>query len=384
MKTHCILVLGAAGRVGLQIAYELLRHGHKVVMVDIVSQSQFEQRAKRLLNDALLAAAASTAQVAVYGEVDALDKSTLLHILATEAPDLVVNYAIPITWDATKRLPNYAKISAAGLGAFTPIQVVTPLVVAQAIAESGCGAAYMVGNLPDITVPIITGIARGGGVAQPVCGAGNVGLNQIALRRQLAIEHHIPIQDVEVSLVSHHVHWVAPREPGYSNSAPFLARIKLAGEDVTDSIDDLRSLMNRGVQQCYESDASFSSTTGILASRLALAVLDESGASYHLHAPAPSGLPGGYPVLVKEGAIATNLPAGWVLGDAVAAMEHCHTLDGVQAIDADGTVHFTDIAQQVLKAETGLELPATMAPGDIDAVAREQIAALKRLFATRA
>ena len=60
------------------------------------------------------------------------------------SPDLVINYAIPITWDATKRLPNYARVSAAGLGAFTPLQVCAPLTVGRAIAASSAEPAYMV------------------------------------------------------------------------------------------------------------------------------------------------------------------------------------------------------------------------------------------------
>jgi hypothetical protein len=371
-----IMILGGAGRVGAQIASELMRCGQELVLVDIVPESLLAQMAGRLLNDARLASGAGTARISVYGGVDALDTAAVTAILATEKPNLVINYAIPITWDATKRLSNYATVSAAGLGAFTAIQVVTPLKVAEAIIASGIQTQYMVGNLPDLTIPVITGVARRGGVAQPLCGAGNVGLNQVAMRRQIALERDVDFDDVELSLVSHHVHWVAPREPGYSNAAPFMAKVEIGGRDVSESFEDLRAVMNRGVQNHYEAGAPFSSTTGILASRVAMALMDESGGEHRLHAPAPNGLPGGYPLLISGGQVSVDLPDEWHLDEAVATMKRCQPMDGVRDIREDGTVLFTDDARDILHAELGVDLPAKMDPSDIEEVARTQIAKL--------
>lgn len=375
-----IMILGGAGRVGMQITAELLRAGVQTVLVDILPQPQLAKMAGRLLNDARLAVGTAVGRVTVVGGVDALNIKAVTAIIASESPDLVINYAIPITWDATKRLANYARVSAAGLGAFTPIQVFTPLRVAQAIAEVGLPVRLMVGNLPDITIPVIAGVARAGGVVQPVCGAGNVGLNQIAMRRQIAEEQKVDFESVEIALVSHHVHWVAPREPGYSNEAPFLAQVKINGEDVSEQLGELRALMNRGVQNQYESGAAFSTTTGILASRVALALLDETDSEHRLHTPAPNGLPGGYPVCISGGQVTVDLPNEWQLETAIAAMEDCQALDGVEKIEADGSVQFTDYAREILLEELGFELPARMAPADIEQVAEAQIAVLQQHF----
>ncbi|MEP1593303.1 MAG: NAD-dependent epimerase/dehydratase family protein, partial [Halieaceae bacterium] len=296
MSSKRILVIGAAGRVGSQIVAELLRQHHHVAMVDALPEQALARRAGRLLNDSRLAINPCAGSVSVHGGIDAMDCNSVTRILLSEKPDLVINYAIPITWDAAKRLPNYGAISEAGLGAFTPIQVLTPLRIAQAIHDSGLHTHYMVGNLPDITIPIINGLAQQGHLQPALCGAGNVGLNQIAMRQQAARALQADFQDVDVSLVSHHLHWVAPREPGYSNEGPFLAAVTLAGKDVSENFEDLRELMNEGVRRHYEADASFSSTTGILASRVAMAILDDSGSTHKLHAPAPNGLPGGYPI----------------------------------------------------------------------------------------
>jgi hypothetical protein len=46
---------------------------------------------------------------------------------------LIFGYAIPFTWDVTKQLPNYSRISRAG-------QVLAPKVLGQAIAAVGLQA----------------------------------------------------------------------------------------------------------------------------------------------------------------------------------------------------------------------------------------------------
>ncbi len=379
MPRKRIVIIGAAGRVGSHIAFELLRGEYHLALVDQLPQSFMEQRAGRLLNDARLSSPRTPGTVSVYGDVNALDAVAVADILISESPDLVINYAIPITWDAAKRLPNYDRISAAGLGAFTPIQVATPLKVAEAIAHADVGCRYMVGNLPDITIPVINNCASNRRLQSALCGAGNVGLNQVAMRQQAAMD--LESDEVEVSLVSHHLHWVAPREPGYSNEGPFLAQVRANGEDVSERFPDLRKLMNTAVQRFYEPGAEFSSTTGILASRVAMALLDETEATHALHVPAPNGLAGGYPVEIRQGNIEVCLPSEWRLEDAIQAMTDCHKLDGVDRVAPDGSVHFTDKARQILKEETGFILPQIMAPTDIEDLAKAQIAAMEDCFA---
>ena len=111
-----------------------------------------------------------------------------------------------------------------------------------------------------------------------------------------------------------------------------------------------------------------------------MALLDDSGEVHRLHTPAPNGLPGGYPIRVQHGQIEVSLPQGWELADAIAAMEHCHTLDGVPSIHSDGAVHFTDLACSILKSELDFDLPSIMNTGDIETIARAQIEALSEKF----
>ena len=376
-----VLLFGGGGRVGTRIAAELLRAGLDLAVVDILDDRLLGQKMARTALDSRLASGSADGRVTVYGNVNVLDQGRVEAIIAVERPDLVINYAIPITWDATKRLANYSRISRAGLGAFTPIQVCAPRVIGKAIANAAPDALYMVGNLPDITVPVLCGYARSSRQARPVCGAGNVGLIEAAIHSQLVLERELAPADVKISLVAHHIHWVAPREPGYADDAPFLLKVEVSGEDVTDLLGDSRALMNRAIVDNYEAGAGFSSTTGVLASRVALALLRGGKERELLHTPAPNGMPGGYPVSIGDGTVELALPPDWSPDQAEQAMKQAHGRDGIDRIDADGTVHFAQYAIDVLREEAGIVLPGIVGPGDMEAVGAAQIERLNKLFA---
>src|SRR5258706_8065950 len=57
--------------------------------------------------------------------------------------------------------------------------------------------------------------------------------------------------------------------------------------------------------------------------------------------PAPFGLPGGFPVRIDGGSVELDLPPGVDLDEATAFCQRVAHRDGVDRIDADGTVHFT-------------------------------------------
>ena len=355
------------------MAKSLLRYHIDVSVADLIEEKHLAEKMARVTVDLRISNCDITSRIKVYGGIDVLDEGQVTQLLVKEKPDIVVNYAIPFTWDATKQLPNYNRVSAAGLGAFAAVQVLAPKIIAQAIAASEIDAKFIVGNLPDITVPIIYGLQKHQRLALPIAGAGNVGLIEAGLKHTIAIERQLKVKDLSLSLVAHHVHWVAPREPGYPNDAPFLFRVIYQGSDITDELGDLRELMNRSIVNCYEAGAGFSSTTALLAAQLVLSLLDEEGKVHSLHVPAPNGLPGGYPVTVKDGTIDIDLPSQWQPNEAVELMRQAHQRDGIDKIEDDGSIHFNLQSVTILKKEIGMSLPEIVIPSDLETVAKEQI-----------
>lgn len=367
-----VLVLGAAGRVGLDLVKALLPQSLDICAVDFIDQKRLTEILSRLVIDARLSRSEMKGQISIYGNFDVLSEDKVVELLVREQPDIVVNYAIPFTWDAAKQLPNYKEISRAGLGAFAAVQVLAPKTIARALALTGLDTKLIVGNLPDITIPIIYGLNHHKNLQLPVAGAGNVGLIEAAIKYQVAKQYQVSHVEVEVFLVAHHVHWVVPREPGYQDDAPFLLKVSIGGKDISEKLGCLRKLMNKAIADCYEAGAGFSSTTALLAAQLVLSLSDHEK-EHRLHVPAPNGLPGGYPVKVTDGNINLNLPDEWDVSEATRLMKIAHQRDGIEKIDDDGCIHFLPESVEILRKEVGIQLPQILKPADLEDVAREQI-----------
>ena len=72
-----------------------------------------------------------------------------------------------------------------------------------------------------------------------------------------------------------------------------------------------------------------------------LGALLPGAAPRRFSAPAPQGLPGGYPVKIDQGGVTLDLPDHVDLDQAVAFNHRIGALDGVAGIGADGVVRFT-------------------------------------------
>jgi hypothetical protein len=61
-------------------------------------------------------------------------------------------------------------------------------------------------------------------------------------------------------------------------------------------------------------------------------------------------------------------------------MKTSQSFDGVEQIDPDGSVHFTEIARTIMQRELGFGLPKTVNTADLKEVALAQISAVQRRF----
>jgi hypothetical protein len=83
-----------------------------------------------------------------------------------------------------------------------------------------------------------------------------------------------------------------------------------------------------------------------------------------ISAPAPLGKLGGYPVEVSAAGVTLDLPDGCDPHDCEAYHARMTKADGIEAIDADGTVHFTEAAKEIL-APIDPRLTEPLALGDL-------------------
>jgi hypothetical protein len=94
----------------------------------------------------------------------------------------------------------------------------------------------------------------------------------------------------------------------------------------------------------YAAGVVYNRVTAVACVRVVEALLPDAGRT-RISAPAPFGLPGGYPVAIENGTIELDLPPGQDLDEAAAWQASIGRNDGVDTIDADGTVRFTEAAR---------------------------------------
>jgi hypothetical protein len=92
-----------------------------------------------------------------------------------------------------------------------------------------------------------------------------------------------------------------------------------------------------------------------------------------VHAPAPHGLPGGYPVVAGRGSIEVAAIPGLTLAEAISLNEQSHRFDGIERIEADGTVVFPEESAVAMRESLGYDCNR-LAPEDADSRAHELMA----------
>lgn len=291
--------------------------------------------------------------------LDLRDVDATAETLARHRPDVVLHAATLLAPRRLAQLPPAIaeRIAAWPIGPWLPLQVVLAHRLMQAVARSGHATRVVVASYPDAVNPLLAGA----GLA-PWIGAGNIANNVPGLVRAIAGRLGCAAAAVELRLVMHHAVSHRIHRRGTAGGAPFHLAVRVGGEDVTARVDpeavfsDLATAWRRP-----------GGTTGQLmaaasAAALIRAMLD--GAPAVVHAPAPGGLPGGYPVAIAGDGAALCLPPGLTAAAAVAINEAAQRFDGIERI-ADGRVWFTDHAASLLGEVLGTACGAlTLADSD--------------------
>lgn len=278
------------------------------------------------------------------------------------APDVIVAAASRHSWWRTP--PGLRPLP---YGAWVSLHV--PLVRAVTAArEAAVPGARVVGlPHPDAVGPILAGT----GLA-PDVGAGNVAEIAAKVRLAAARRAQVPREDVDVRIVAHHAaerHVLSlsserDGSPEPETRPPVRAVVTVAGTPLGE--DEIRSLLGSpfALGEAREThEVTAASTAEVVAALLA----DERR---RLHAPAPHGRPGGYPVSIGRAGIALDLPPGLDEETARAVNAVASRWDGIEAIGPDGTVTFTATVAERSEQLLGLRLER-VGPGEHEETGRE-------------
>jgi hypothetical protein len=282
----------------------------------------------------------STSEVAArFTAVDCREPAAVEGLLTESRPDVIVQCASLMSpWALSGRTDDVARaFASAGLGVTLPMQL--PVVRAVMCAVRATGFTGPVANLsyPDVTNGILDRL----GLA-PTIGLGNVTMQLLrvrgALRAQLDPGSELPL----VRVIGHHnqVYPVMRAEPPDHPDE----RVRVFLGEQGERADHLAYLGHP-----YQAGLVYNEVTAVAGVSVVQALLPGVGPT-RISAPAPLGLPGGYPVLIEDGTISLDLPPGQELDEVCVWQSSIGRHDGVESIAADGTAIFTERAHDAVAA----------------------------------
>jgi hypothetical protein len=372
MSKQRILIVGL-GHLGSQVLDLLMRiPGQHALFVGGRNIEYLQQRTNLSLFSAM--------QMGYSPEVECIhldlwNREQTAEVLYRVRPDLIFCAATLQHTEAIHHLPPSIaeQLALAQLGPRLPLHLVLIYRLMQSVKLTGRTIKVINALYPDVVGPVLNKV----GLA-PTTGIGDLANNVPALRQSIALNLTKPVQSV-------HVHQIMARYVSYWMSricikdTPFHFTALFDGEDVSDllDLDTIFGMLPTTLKR-------LGGNTGLLMTAASAAVVIEgivNNTGVITHAPGPNGLPGGYPVQVSAQGVKITLPDDLTLETAIEINEAGLLLDGIERIESDGTVWFTEKHMSILNKILGYEC-RRMPLSEVEQQARELLARYE-VFASR-
>lgn len=332
----------------------------------ILAASRNAARGERRVNLARAGAAAQGFTPPVrFAPLDLDQPGQLSALVECERPDIILSTATRQTWWLADLLPpgEAARLHRARFGVWLPLHLSLTLKLMRELRGAEFRGITLTAPFPDVVNVVLDRL----GVA-PDCGVGNV--EEIATKVRLLAARNLeePAGDVRVTLVAHHALVSAAFEGTEKPLPPYFLRVFCRDQDVTTQAGGEQLIRTPYV---LPPGPAINFLTAGCTVRLIRALGEDAVTA--LHAPAPCGLPGGYPLLVSTGGIRPAPIDGLTQEQAVAINEASHRFDGIERIESDGTVVFCRQDAEVLRETLGYDA-LRLKPLDADGRAEELIA----------
>lgn len=277
-------------------------------------------------------------------------------------PDLMLAAPTLLPWWKIAGHAN-AKVRALPFAGWLACHLAPMLALRAAWDKSELHCPWVSATYPDVVNAILHMTGSG-----PSIGIGNVS-ECLPKIRFLASQHaNAPVSELAIKLVgSHALSNLFYREEAVKELPPFLLQVLWHGHDISLAVKDKL----RSVKMPVMHDQEINRITASAGLDVLAALLNDE--PHALHAPAPNGLVGGYPVKISRKGVAIDLPPEWPLEHALGINASALTFDGISAIEKDGGVIFTEKCAAALKALLGEDWPR-LKPVDAAAMAAKLVA----------
>jgi hypothetical protein len=293
-----------------------------------------------------------------FATLDLLDVEATAALLEDVEPDVVLTAATLLRYAPFEEFPEEQRDkligftpTGPGYACIVPGQIPLVYNVMRGIEKADVQSPAVVNvSLPDVVNPSLANAGY-----EPLVGAGNVGHLVPPIKRVASERFDVPMTGVSAYVVAGHSSIHPMLFYGHTGDVPFHVTVFVDGTDVTDEMDLDAEFRARDLPFPSEPSArEISVLTGTHSARIIRAVLSDSGTV--LHAPGPNGMEGGYPVRLDRDGATVVLPDGITLDDAQALNREGLRYDGVQRIESDGAVVFTDTARDAMDDVLGVDV----------------------------
>jgi hypothetical protein len=281
-------------------------------------------------------------------DLDNIDQTS--EIISKYKPDIIYSAVSLQSWWVINTLPKevFEKLDIARFGPWLPMHLTLIYKLMQAVQQTGLDIKVINSAFPDATHPVLDKV----GLA-PTIGIGNVANPVPAIRSSIAHRLARPMKDVTVFFFAqHYVSHYLPRF-GNAGGAPYYLKAIVDGEDITAEVNIQEVFADIPIRYRRPGGRDGQILTASSAAAITLAVADDT--DEFAHAPGPGGLPGGYPVRVDRNGGKVILPKDLTLEQAISINEEGQRYDGIDRIDQDGTVYYTEKSVGIMKEMLGYE-----------------------------
>ena len=274
--------------------------------------------------------------------LDLADEDATARLLADVRPDVIVHSA---TVQSPRKFMNAeideglrSEIRAATFSLWLPWHLLPATRLVRATERAGIETSIVNACFPDVVNPAIWQHFGHG----PIAGAGNVEISAATVLRYVMSVTGKPADSIDVSLVGSHALMA------YGASVvPHHLRIVVEGTDSTADYD-LASILSSWPEQIEWGRTDCFSLFAASAVKNAVALVGP--VPVRTHVSGPMGMPGGYPVTVAGNRIHLDLPDGLTPEEAVAINEAAGRFDGIDRIESDGAIVYTDAARGAMES----------------------------------
>ena len=345
--TLMIIGLGELGGIALEILARVPN------ITKIVTADLNEDHGVRRTNTALMGASYLNLYPNIeFVKIDLNNIEETAKIIREINPRIIYSATTLQSWWVIDALPKnvHAQLykDFCGLGPWIPMHLLLVYKLMQAVKKSGVNSLVINSSFPDNVNAVLGKI----GLA-PNVGIGNIDLIVAPWRKVVSEILNVPLRRVQVYIFGHHYSSYNLGRTGTGLSAPYYLKIMVEDKDVTENFKikelakeiPLRAKRTPGSQVNWIVAAS--------AVKIILGILNDTNELSH--APGPEGLVGGYPVHINKDGAKVFLPEGMTREKAIQINEEAQKWDGIERIEQDGTVVFTDEAHTTFKDLLGYD-----------------------------